>query len=105
GIEEIRRLVVAGHGPDGLAEEVEPRRVEAAAQREVGLEAVGVAQPRLVLDGEREQDLPGLASDEVHHTAHGRRSAGPSWCDVPRTLGCVACRRSLAKATVAVVRS
>ena len=38
GRREVDRLVAAGHGPDGLGEQVEPGRVEAAAEREVGVE-------------------------------------------------------------------
>ncbi len=76
GVEEIARLGRAGHGPAGLGEEVEPGRVETAPEREMGVEAGRVVEAVPVVDAHGEEDLLGLAGDEVHQGGH-RQRAGP----------------------------
>ena len=56
-VEEVDRLVAAGHGPHGLGEQVEPGGVEAAAQGQVGGEPVGVREGLGVIDGEGQDDV------------------------------------------------
>ena len=69
-VEEVDRVVPLGHRPDGLGEQVEPRGVEPAAERQVGDEAVGLVERGDVVDREREHDVARIAGHEVHEAAH-----------------------------------
>ena len=64
-------LVGAGDDADGLGEQVEPGRVEAAAEGEVGGEPpADPREPRGRPSPMTEQDLLGVAGDQVHDGAH-----------------------------------
>jgi hypothetical protein len=58
------------HRASGLAEEVEPGRVDGAAERQVCPEPSRVLERGQVVDGDRKQDLPVAAGDEIHDEAH-----------------------------------
>ena len=72
GVDEVHRVGPAGRDPRRLGEEVEPGRVEPAAEGEVGVEArpggleVGIVEP------DDEEDLADVARDQVHARAHPR---------------------------------
>jgi hypothetical protein len=53
-----------------LGEEVEPRRVEPATERQVGDEAAPVVERVEIVEADDEQDLAGVAGDEIHPRAH-----------------------------------
>ena len=70
GVDEVGRPVGAGHGPGGLGEQVEPGRVEPAAEREVGREAPAVVEGGQVVGADHQQDVGRIAGDQVHQPAH-----------------------------------
>ena len=67
-------LVRAGHGPGGLGEQVEPGRVEPAAEREMGHEPARVVERGQVVEPDDHQDVGRVARDEVHQLAHRVRA-------------------------------
>jgi len=76
-VEEVRQVVEPGHGSHRLGKEIQPGWVEPTAQRQVCNEPVGVFERCDVVDRKGEDDVPGVASYEVHQASHGRRGAGP----------------------------
>ena len=69
-VDEVGRAVAAGDRPRRLGEEVEPGRVEPAAEREVGREAPPVVEGGEVVEADDQQDVRRVAGDEVHQPAH-----------------------------------
>ncbi len=55
---------------DGLGEQVEPRRVEPAAEGQVGGEPPAILEGREVVRPDDQQDVLGVAGDQVHDGAH-----------------------------------
>src|SRR6185437_4258950 len=72
GVDEVLRRIAAGHPANGFREEVEPRRVEAATERQVRVEPRAIRECRPVIDRQNEQNLPSVAGDEIHQRAHSR---------------------------------
>ena len=69
-VDEVGRAIGTGDRPCGLGEQVEPGRVEAAPEREVGGEPSTVVERGEVVGPDHQQDVRGLAGDEVHEPAH-----------------------------------
>ena len=65
-VEEVGRAVLVGDGPDRLGEQVQPGRVHAAAQRQVGVEPAAVAERVALVEAHHDEDVAGVAGDELH---------------------------------------